>query len=66
MMTQEQEAEFQNEISLMMALRPHSNVVALYGVTSNPTMVIMEFAEGGSLHSVVRSGRDANDNDHHS
>lgn len=42
---------FQDEVALMMNLRPHKNVVQLRGLCLQPLCVVMDFVDGGSLES---------------
>lgn len=54
-----QGTEFEKEARLMVAMRPHPNVVQLYGISTdgpNPVMII-EFCEGGSLDTKLYKAR---------
>jgi len=52
-MTEQNIVDFLTEISLMKSLRPHTNVVTLLGVCSNPLALITEYLENGSLWSYI-------------
>ena len=47
--------EFEREISALVKLRPHPNLVSLMGVSHNPLElnIITEFCEGGTLFDVL-------------
>src|SRR5689334_4565260 len=45
---------FFEEISLMKKLKPHANVILLYGVVTSPPSVVTEFAELGSLINRIK------------
>eukprot|EP00029_Vermamoeba_vermiformis_P001200 TRINITY_DN1136_c0_g1_i1.p1 TRINITY_DN1136_c0_g1~~TRINITY_DN1136_c0_g1_i1.p1 ORF type:complete len:969 (-),score=158.75 TRINITY_DN1136_c0_g1_i1:37-2943(-) len=54
-----QGTEFEKEARLMVTMRPHPNVVQLYGISTdgpNPVMII-EFCEGGSLDTKLYKAR---------
>jgi len=53
--------EFHAEAEMMMDMRPHTNVVQLFGVCVSPKMaIVVEFLEGGSLQDLLRSKEDFN------
>eukprot|EP01114_Cavostelium_apophysatum_P024542 TRINITY_DN963_c0_g1_i4.p1 TRINITY_DN963_c0_g1~~TRINITY_DN963_c0_g1_i4.p1 ORF type:complete len:1192 (-),score=342.98 TRINITY_DN963_c0_g1_i4:33-3269(-) len=47
--------EFQHELSLMKNLRPHRNVISLFGYCLEPLCIVTEFCSNGSLDSLVKS-----------
>eukprot|EP01114_Cavostelium_apophysatum_P018990 TRINITY_DN598_c0_g1_i5.p1 TRINITY_DN598_c0_g1~~TRINITY_DN598_c0_g1_i5.p1 ORF type:complete len:509 (-),score=93.43 TRINITY_DN598_c0_g1_i5:55-1581(-) len=47
--------EFERELSIMRNLRPHNNVITLYGYCSNPLCIVTEFCADGSLERIVYS-----------
>eukprot|EP01114_Cavostelium_apophysatum_P024653 TRINITY_DN971_c1_g1_i1.p1 TRINITY_DN971_c1_g1~~TRINITY_DN971_c1_g1_i1.p1 ORF type:complete len:829 (+),score=178.93 TRINITY_DN971_c1_g1_i1:47-2533(+) len=52
----EQYEEFKKEAALMLALKPHDNVVKLFGICSDekfPMAIVTEFLEMGSLKSLL-------------
>lgn len=51
--------EFRGEAEMMMDMRPHTNVVQLFGVCMRPYMaIVVEFLEGGSLQELLQSKAD--------
>jgi len=51
--------EFRREAKTMMNMRPHANVVQLFGVCTrpySPLAIVVEFLEGGSLVDFLKSG----------
>ncbi|KAL6066360.1 Tyrosine-protein kinase BTK [Balamuthia mandrillaris] len=53
--------EFKSEAKLMMNMRPHANLVQLFGVCTkpfNPLVIVLEFLEGGSLYNLLHSDKE--------
>jgi serine/threonine protein kinase len=50
------EQDFRNEAGIMVQLR-HPNIVYLYGISTKPYSMVMEFMSNGSLHSVLHSNQ---------
>ena len=45
--------DFVSEISVMSDMRPHSNICAFYGYSSEPLAIVMEYLPGGSMESYL-------------
>ena len=55
-LTDKQIKEFKKETEIMMRLRPHSNVVALFGVcTKNMLCIVTEYLPNGNLEKYLQS-----------
>eukprot|EP01113_Clastostelium_recurvatum_P035084 TRINITY_DN4844_c1_g1_i3.p1 TRINITY_DN4844_c1_g1~~TRINITY_DN4844_c1_g1_i3.p1 ORF type:complete len:616 (+),score=114.14 TRINITY_DN4844_c1_g1_i3:50-1897(+) len=49
-------SEFEIEASHMMMMKPHPNVILLYGIVTSPSyMIVTEMLEGGALSSILRN-----------
>eukprot|EP01114_Cavostelium_apophysatum_P013059 TRINITY_DN3083_c0_g1_i3.p1 TRINITY_DN3083_c0_g1~~TRINITY_DN3083_c0_g1_i3.p1 ORF type:complete len:1051 (-),score=199.17 TRINITY_DN3083_c0_g1_i3:34-2943(-) len=56
-----EEEKFRQEIALMKNIRPHSNVIQCYGVSTFPLALVTEFMENGSLYELLQSDRQITD-----
>lgn len=55
---------FQDEAATMSSMRPHVNVVLLLGITPAPNLcIVVEFAEGGALYSLLHGSAKITDED---
>jgi len=50
-LTEKEISDFTSEALTLMKLRPHINVIHLYGVCNQPLAIVSEFCDGGSLYS---------------
>jgi len=56
-LTQNEIRDFEREIAVMKNLRPHRNVITLFGYCLSPLCIVTEYCNSGSLYQLLQDGK---------